>query len=332
MTEPTAPDADSLPTPTRDQPGVRYAVVFKTYTWDSFVHRQASRCRAATGNGDFFIMVDETNGSLSDIPFERVIRTTNAQLVGFGLANRFEVGSLIWWNADYPHYQFKDQHPDYDYYVFVEYDAVVYGGISYIVERAAALTADLVTLPIRMPKHEWFWTRFHQQAYLLAELQGSLNCVAVFSNRALTMLERRRREMAVGKTTRYWPSSEVFIATEIGRAGYISQSLAEFGNVNNFDWFPPMLEANLPEEAEHAFFHPVLDEQRYIASLLKSTLKVRSFFYPHSDMRRRLAQFPREDYIPLLPAAAWRRFRTAMTEKWQRICLRWSTGSVVEDK
>jgi hypothetical protein len=311
---------------------MRYAVIFKTYTWDSFVHRQASRCRAATGDGDFFIMVDETNRSIGEIPFERVVRTTNAQLINFGLANRFEVGSLIWWNADYPHYQFKDQYPDYDYYVFVEYDAVIYGGIGYIVEHAAALTADLVTLPIATPKHEWFWTKFHRQAYRFAELQGSLNCVAVFSRRALTMLEGRRREMAIGESTRYWPSSEVFVATEIGRAGYISHSLAEFGSVKKFDWFPPMLEADLPNEAEHAFFHPVLDEQRYIASLLKSTTKVRSFFDPRSDMRRRLAQFPRKDYVPQLPAAALRRFRTTVNEKWQSACLRLSTGSFVEDK
>ena len=195
------PEAYSHPRPHRGRAGrMRYAVIFKTYTWDGFVHRQASRCHAASGDGDFFIMVDETNGSIGDIPFERVVRTTNAQLVSFGLANRFEVGSLIWWNADYPHYQFKNQYPDYDYYVFVEYDAVIYGGIGYIVERAAALTADLVTLPIGTPKHEWFWTKFHRQAYRLAELQGSLNCVAVFSNRALTMLERRRREMAIGET------------------------------------------------------------------------------------------------------------------------------------
>src|ERR1700742_4753961 len=121
MNKPMAPEAYPIPVPIGDERGMRYAVIFKTYTWDSFVHRQASRCRAATGDGDFFIMVDETNRSIGDIPFERVVRTTNAQLVSFGLANRFEVGSLIWWNADYPHYQFQDQYPDYDYYVFVEY-------------------------------------------------------------------------------------------------------------------------------------------------------------------------------------------------------------------
>ncbi len=307
--------SDDGPQSSGEIPAMRYAVVFKTYAWDSFVHRQAARCAAAAGAGDFFVSVDETNGSVGLIPYDRVIRTTNAELIASGLPNRFEKGSLLWWNPDYVHYQFHDQHPDYDYYVFVEYDAVVQGGIEPLVARAAALDADLVALPITTPKQDWFWTIFHRQTYPLAELQGTLNCVSVFSKRALAMLGRRRREMAVGDRTRYWPSSEVFIPTEVGRAGFSHRSLNEFGDVSGYDWSPPILEDDLPPATGNAFFHPVLDERRYIASTLRLTVTLRSVLDPRSEMRRKLARFPREAYVPLLAGAARHRLRRKLVER-----------------
>lgn len=294
---------------------MRYAVVFKTYAWDSFVHRQALRCADEAGAGDFFISVDETNGCVGPIPFDRVVRTTNAELIASGLPNRFEKGSLLWWNPDYVHYQFHDLHPDYDYYVFVEYDVVIQGGIGPLVERAAALDVDLVALPIPTPKHEWFWTIYHRQTYPLAELQGTLNCVSLFSRRALALLGSRRREMAEGRQTRYWPSSEVFIPTEVGRAGFKHLSLEAFGDVQGYDWSPPLLEDDMPASVGTAFFHPVLDQRRYIAATLRQTLSLRSVVDPRSEVRRKLARFPREAYVPLLAGAARHRLRRKFLER-----------------
>ncbi len=289
--------------------------MFKTYNWDNFVHRQAIRCADVVGTGDFFISVDETNGSVGPIPFDRVIRTSNAQLIASGLPDRFEKGSLLWWNPDYVHYQFHDLHPDYDYYMFIEYDVVVQGDIEPLITRAAALDVDLVALPISTPKQDWFWTIFHRQTYPLAELQGTLNCVSVFSQRALALLGRRRREMAGGQQTRYWPSSEVFIPTEVGRAGFNQLSLDKFGDVHGYDWSPPLLEDDLPMAAGTAFFHPVLDQPRYIAATLKQSVTLRSMINPRSTLRRNLARFPREAYVPLLAGAARNRLKRKFLER-----------------
>ena len=54
----------------------RCAVVFKTYAWDEFVERQARRLAEAAGALDFYVSVDETNGPVGPIPFERVTRFT----------------------------------------------------------------------------------------------------------------------------------------------------------------------------------------------------------------------------------------------------------------
>lgn len=300
---------------------MRYAVIFKTYAWDAFVHRQALRCEAAAAKSDFFIAVDETNGSVGAIPFNNVMRTTNTQLAAAGFACRFEQGSMLWWNPDYVHYYFQEQHCDYDFYVFVEYDAVVIGQIESIVQQATIDRIDLLALPIQIPKQNWFWTAFHQQTYTLAEIQGALICMSVFSRRALELLASRRRAMKMDDQVRYWPNAEVFIPTEIARAGLNYRSLAELGDVSAYQWFPPILEDDLPDVAGTTFLHPVLDRRRYVAALLKTTVRFRSFLLPRSEMWRSLRRFPKEEYFPDVLGAARRRLITRTREKVQRLKL-----------
>ena len=69
----------------------RCAVVFKTYAWDGFVERQARRLAEAAGGLDFFVSVDETNGPVGPIPFERVVRFTCNDLAAAGLPMRYSV-------------------------------------------------------------------------------------------------------------------------------------------------------------------------------------------------------------------------------------------------
>jgi hypothetical protein len=46
------------------------------------------------------------------------------------------------------HYQFLAQYPDYDYYLFVEYDCVAQCSLEHFVLQAASRGADFVALPI----------------------------------------------------------------------------------------------------------------------------------------------------------------------------------------
>ena len=125
----------------------RCAVVFKTYAWDEFVERQARRLAEAAGSLDFYVSIDETGGPVGPIPFERVIRFTCTDLAAAGLPMRSAVGATLWWNPDYAHYQFFAQCPDYDYYLFVEYDCVVQCSVQEFVVRAVSRGADLVAVP-----------------------------------------------------------------------------------------------------------------------------------------------------------------------------------------
>ena len=281
------------------------AVVFKTYAWDKFIERQARRLASAAGPLDFYISVDETSGPAGPIPFDRVVRFTCADLSAAGLPMRFGVGGVLWWNPDYAHYQFLNQRPDYDYYLFVEYDCVAQCSLSDFVSRAVSRGADLIAQPISQPVDKWHWSHYQRNAYPLDEVKLALLNVCFLSLPALMRLQQRRLVIDSEPLGHSWPSAEVFIPTEVARAGMKWISLADFGDVSHFDWFPPMLEEDLKEVRGDAFLHPVLDRRRYASSLLhhKGCLKPGELF-------RALSRFRREEYADLLwPAACQRAVR-----------------------
>ena len=291
------------------------AAVFKTFSWDSFVERQFRRFVEAAAGCDVFISVDETNGGVGTIPFEGVIRVTTAELVAFGLPNRMERGPLLWWSPDYVHYHFRHHHPHYDTYVFAEYDVVISGPLAPIVERAQATGTDLVSLPIVEP---WLWAMAHHQTYAPSRLRHALICLTVFSARALDRLHARRREMGAAGATRYWPSAEAFIPTEIAMAGFRADTLARFGDVTRYDWHPAQLETDIVMGAGTRFQHPILDEQRYAANTLRTAGSLVHILDPRSDMWRRLRRIPRSTYGPLLRPAVTSRLRRAARQRFDR--------------
>ena len=281
------------------------AVVFKAYAWDGYVERQARRLAEAAGSLDFYVQIDETVGPVGPIPFERVIRFTCADLEAAGLAMRFAVGGVLWWNPDYAHYQFLAQYPNYDYYLFVEYDCVMQCSLERFVDRAVSRGADLVALPISRPFHLWHWMPYQRDVYPSDEIKIALLNVCFLSSAALRLLQQRRLEMKSFTSLRGWPSSEVFLPTEIVRAGMRWLSLAEFGDVSQYDWFPPTMEEDLARGDGDTFLHPVLDRRRYLSSMLNNLGSL-----PPGGLERGLSRFRREEYAKLLwPAARGRAVR-----------------------
>jgi hypothetical protein len=292
----------------------RCAVVFKTYAWDEFVERQARRLAEAAGALDFYVSVDETNGSTGPIPFERVIRFTCADIAAAGLPTRFALGGVLWWNPDYAHYQFLSQHPDYDYYLFVEYDCVMQCSLEQFVLRAASRGADFVALPITRSFSKWHWMPYQRDVYPPGEVKLALLNACLFSSRALKLLHQRRLAMGADPFMRQWPSSEVFIPTEVARAGMTWLSLADFGDVSHCDWFPPTMEEDLRPSDGDAFLHPVLDRRRYVSSMLYNRGSL-----PPGELDRALARFRREEYAKLI----WPAARQVAVRRIQHKLLQW---------
>jgi len=297
---------------------VRFAVVIRTYEWDAFIARQLARLRAVSDGGDLFVSVDQTQGPVGPIAHDRIFSTTNRDLLKLGLANRFERGSLVWWNNDYPTYAFRKCHPDYDYYVFVEYDCLVRRQLAPMIMQIAARKLDFVAQPMPAPLQDWFWWPLVRHVYRHDELHASLNCIAVFSARSLDLLFSRRLEMARDHSLKIWPISEAFVATEIARAGLTQAALSEFGDVGNYQSFPPFLEQDVLQPTERAFIHPVLDPPRYVASVLRHRDSWWDYVRRSSPLRQRLRRLPKKSRAMLIVRFVWIRIRALPRERWER--------------
>ncbi|GBR03262.1 hypothetical protein AA21952_1002 [Acetobacter oeni LMG 21952] len=265
----------------------------KTYSWDAFVERQYSRlCDGADGL-DVYLSVDETNGARAPASVRNVLRTNQSEILALGLADRYEKGSLLWWNPDYTHYHVLREIPDYDYYMFVEYDVYIHGGAGWFMDEVISSGAENV-LHLRSDMDAWMWTRFHKNVYPKEICRGSLNCITVHTRRALEFLFRRRQNMSSAGDISFWPLSETFIPTELERGGFTCIPLSSFGDVSHYEWFPPTLENDLDTtpDGHLRFIHPVLDQNRYVKSLLTNTHLVKDFISPDSHLRRELKRFP----------------------------------------
>jgi hypothetical protein len=290
------------------------AVIFKAYAWDGFVERQARRLAEVAGGLDFYILIDETGGPVGPVPFDRVIRFTCAELEAAGMAMRFGLGGVLWWNPDYAHYHFLAQCPNYDHYLFVEYDCVVQDSLQSLVTRAISRGADLIALPIKRPFDLWHWRPYQADVYRPDEVKLALLNVCFLSAPALKLLQQRRLDMKGDPSVRGWPSSEVFLPTEVVRAGMNWVSLAEFGDVSQYDWFPPTLEEDLLPGNRNVFIHPVLDRRRYLTSIFHN----RGSLKP-GEMKHILARFPRQEYAKLI----WPAARNRAVRRIRHKLLRW---------
>ncbi len=302
--------------------GASFAVVLRTYQWDAFIERQVRRYSDVSAGGDLFISVDNTHGPVGPIPHDRVFSTTDDSLLALGLPRRFEKGSLVWWNNDYPQYAFQRQHPGYDFYVFVEYDSLVRHPIAPMIQQIAAKQLDFVAAPVAQPLKKWLWWLYAQQTYTASELHASLNCVCVLSNRALRMLFDRRLAMGGDQSVKWWPLSEAFVATEVARAGYAFAPLSGFGDDDAYRWFPPTTEEGVTTLDGAVFVHPVLDPPRYLNSLLRHGADWRTCFDRSSQLRQCMSRLPQKARLPLLTRALWRRFIIFQKQTIERCLLR----------
>ena len=114
-----------------------YAVLFKIYFLDSFVVRQLERLKARIAQGDLYVIVDETKGPIDppigQIPHNRIIRSSEDDMIRRGFVDADPHSAMFWHSADYSLYPLFEDHPPYDYYVSVEYDAVINADLDEIV-------------------------------------------------------------------------------------------------------------------------------------------------------------------------------------------------------
>ncbi len=283
-------------------PGTSYAVIFKIHYFDAFVGRQLERLKAEIGSGHLYVMADETRGPVGEIPHDRVIRVTEGEMLERGYAKRSEQHAMYWHASDYSLYRMLEGYPRYDYYLLVEFDAVINGALDTIVAAIAAKGSDFVGEPLGTPVAKWFWTKTCDKVYDLADLRPYLTVIAFFSYRAVTLLRDRRLALSrrfLSQEIDQFPLSEAFIATEVFMAGLNVDRLSDFGNTAFLDWWPPYEESELDALAEGTFVHPILDHESYLRSLLRKD-QLGSIFHLDSRTVPKLMRLPPREYIPEL--------------------------------
>ncbi len=252
------------------QPNPSYAVIFKAFTTDKFVERQFARLSQAAGDGDVYLMLDETDGPAGHTDYDKVIRYTDADLLRRGFSP-LTYGALFWYNADYPLYYFQLLHPEYDVVVMVEYDAVVHADIGAMVRDFHDSRLDFIAQPIEKSVDEYWWTGSMTRFYERAQVRPFLICFAVFSARAIQHLASCR--LAQGKedvAIAQWPVGECFVGTELSVRQFRIRHLSDAGRLTRYDWWPPVHECELVDRKQDMVLHPVLNGRRYINSLFKN--------------------------------------------------------------
>jgi hypothetical protein len=266
---------------------VRYAVLLKVHYWDAFVERRFQHLLRQVGAGDVYVFVDETHGKVGEIPHDRVIRATEADVEGLGLL-AYPSGRVFWYNADYPLYFLRRQNPTYDYVLMCEYDTVFNVAIEDFVNAAAQRQVDYVGTPLGNDAH---WTETCDGVYPDSViLHNWLNAISLHSGRSVDFLLQRRQSLTgsykEGRISN-WPYSEPFIATEMHTNDFVVSKLSDFGKVDNYNWWPPSHEKDLPLLQDQDFLHPVLDERKYVTSCLRYA-RLYSYFVPNGQLRRLL--------------------------------------------
>ena len=281
-----------------------FAVLFKIYFIDLFVIRQLERLKSVVGAGDLYVVVDETGGPVDPIPHDRVIRMNEADMIRRGFVKGDPKLAMFWHSADYSLYPLIEDLPPYDYYVTVEYDAVINADLDTLVAAIGAQQIEFAGLRATQPVSQWEWTETCNTIYDQAVLRPYLNAIAFYSHRGVSLLRERRldlsRRFRDGEITQF-PMSEAFIATELELGGRRVGNLADFGNFSRYMWWPPTVEAELDELRHCTFIHPVLEGERCADALLRID-KLPNLFLPDWVVSQRLARLRPRDYIPkLLP-------------------------------
>jgi hypothetical protein len=286
---------------------LRYAAIMKTHFWDAFAQRQLERLKRHVGQGDVFVVVNETDGPVADIghPESRIIRVTEADAYEAGLGHASS-HAMFWYSNDYQLHLMTRRFPDYDYYLLLEFDVVLGESVDVIVDRLHERGADFAGQPTGTPFAAWGWRATCDGVYAQSEALHWLICFMAFSRRAAHTLFERRLEMSrrlrEGDMPN-WPFSEAAVPTELYLAGLNLVRLDELGSIGHYDWGPPYAEEVLPDLTS-TFIHPVLDARRFGTSVLRWTDET-NFLSAANPLRGRYGPDALKYALPLLHDRFW---------------------------
>jgi hypothetical protein len=264
----------------------RVGVFCRTHVWDGYVANQAAKLCDLSKSGHFYVLADETRGTL---PVEGFYKFSHCDtdFEPMGLERYFNT-NLLWYNGDYPLYKIISTLPHYDWYVMVEFDVLTNVDLVSMVNEAAADGADVVAYRFQHAEPDWPWLGSCKQAY--NQVWRGLIPVLAMSRLAIEYLfdKRRRltRQFRAGEISAM-PYCEGFVPSEIMGSGLFKvRDLSTFGDTSQYEFWPPVLDRRATLGNQPAFLHPVLNEERYVPNRLRHEGDPASFLNPSSRLRQ----------------------------------------------
>lgn len=238
-----------------------YAVLFKAHVWNPFVQRQFERAKATVGHGDLFVVLagnlDPAAVSGCDSDKIIILRDSDAAVLGYVNGSKYP---FYWYCKDYVVFAFYKRHPNYDFYLTIEYDAYASCDLDRFIREAEASKVDFVARQGFQSIDEWVWTSSCHGSYERDQIENWMSFIFLLSNRAVDLLMRERlvesRRVLKGEIAAV-PYCEAAIPTLLKKAGMTLVSLNRFGNTAAFGWDCWTKEEKLGLDQSRAFFHPV---------------------------------------------------------------------------
>ena len=292
----------------------RYAAVMTTDGWDPFIESQFARTAARVTSGTMFVLANEAAGLVPVPPHLGAVAVDEAAVRQLRLPIQYE-RTLFCYNVDYLYYSFFLAHPDFDYYVFFDYPAVVDTDLDDLIAAAERDAVDFVAEPVSGPIADWVYAKSHWPLYPPGTLRGAALPLAILSKAALAFLLQRRLHLAraLADGGFVWPFCEAFVPSELARGGFRSVPLSAYGCVESYAWWPPILDTALPARRRPGFIHPLLDQPRFIASSLEHA-RSRDLLSLRAHARV-LRHVPLRAYLRPLVAQASTKLRRALVSR-----------------
>jgi hypothetical protein len=185
----------------------------------------------------------------------------------------------------------------------IEFDVVMTVDLDPIMARLLEAQVDFVAEPIRTPLSHWPWLTSCDGWYPPDQILHCLTCLAIFSNRAAHHLFQRR--IAAAQHVRAGhadvvPMCEAVIPTELSLAAFRFMALRQLGSTTRYDSAPPWPESILPNLANEAFIHPVLDNMRAAAKMVDGMPDPARLLDQDHPLRQRIGEAAVLFALPLL--------------------------------
>jgi hypothetical protein len=264
-----------------------YLTAFRTHVWDKHVAEIAEAARISSRSGSFIVMTDETRGPMDVSPFFNLGHTDD--FASLDMPN-VPTGRSLWWNADYLLYLLRRRYPCFDYYIMIEYDALLKCDLDAIIAECAAKKIDMVVHRLQQIWEGKHWA--YPSSQEIAEdgkAWHALIPAIIVSGRALDEIYAYRRQLAErfrNRTLVNWPYCEVILPTTAVTLGLKVNELSRFINTDLLR-FRPFISLKDPRLGNDKLCaHPVMGGTRFVKAFTEFSGHLMSDGYLCPELER----------------------------------------------